>query len=306
MTEMEATSINTSTKKQAGEKHVENTLREAEEKSKDIAEEALKRAALELTQDVSGYVNEEKKKCSFGNAIKEWFTTQISHISQAVIALMVATILALVTPLLVKFELMDELQELGQSLTTQLDQRNTQNILASSLDISDSTAQLAQQTENLRTAFEGLSEKLNTRNAEISTSLTKQEQRIAQLISNQNKKLDELHIATISARPNNTAPNAKHLAQTQYPRNLDTKLNRYIAQGRSLLKQDDLDTQAANTWVGEVYFFISLIPSNQDNLDNIKSSLKQIHMRAKPFNDDNDRITHTLIILNALSDWITL
>ncbi len=306
MTEMEAPSIDTQTKKQTESEHVESTLREAEEKSKDIAEEALKRAALELTQDVSDYVNEEKKKRSFGNAIKEWFTTQISHISQAVIALMIATILALVTPLLVKFELMDELQELGQNLSTQLDKRNTQNILASSLDISDTTAKLTRQTDGLRTAFEGLNEKLNNSNAEITASLTKQEQRIAQLVRDQNKKIDELRVTIISQRPNTQNSDATNIVQAQYPRRLETKLNQYISQGRSLLKQDDLDTQEVNAWVGEVYFFISLIPSNQDNLDSIKSNLEQIHIRAKPFNDDTDRVTHTLIILNALNGWITL
>ncbi len=306
MAEIEADLIDAPTKKQAASDHVENTMREAEDKSKGIAEEALKRAALELTQDVSEYANEEKKNRSFGNAIKEWFSTQISHISQAVIALMIATILALVTPLLVKFELMDELQELGHDLSTQLDKRNTQNILASSLDLSDTNAQLTQQATNIRTAFEDLNEKTNNRNTAILASLTEQEQRVSQLLREQNQKLDNLRSAFISQRASSGESNANNPLQIQYPTHLSTKLNQYISQGRAFLKQEDLNEQRANAWIGEVYFFISLIPSNQDNLARIKSNLQQIHMRAKPFNDDIDRIHHTLIILNALNGWITL
>ncbi len=306
MTEMEAPSIAPQTKKYASNEHVENTMREAEEKSKGIAEEALKRAALELTQDVSEHVNEEKKKRSFGNVIKEWFTTQVSHISQAVIALMIATIVAFVTPLLVKFELMDELQELGQNLSTQLDKRNTQNILASSLEISDTTTQLTQQTTDIRTAFDDLKEELSTSNAGIAASLSKQEQYIAQIVTTQNNKLDDLRNALLSQQAKNPSGDVKTTAQTQYPAHLGTKLNHYIAQGKSLLKQETLEEQRVDAWVGEVYFFISLIPSPQDNLKNIKSSLQQIHMRAKPFNNDVDRIHHTLTALNALNGWITL
>ncbi|MFL0800121.1 MAG: hypothetical protein K6L80_06730 [Agarilytica sp.] len=300
MTELDMPSIGSATKKSPENEQVASSLQQANEKSKDIAEEALRKAALELTQDISDSAKQDKP--SFGKAMKTWLTTQISHISQAVIALMIAAIVALVTPLLVKLELTDELQALSHNLSTQLDNRNAQNVLTSSLEISDTKTQLTQQTEDIRATISDLKETLALNNATVAESLQQQERRVTQLNDQYSKTLDALNKTQITQQ----RESAKSTTAVIYPPQLTPTLNRYISDGKRLLTQESINKQDVDEWIGEVYFFISLMPANQNNLARIQSSLNKIYGSEKPFDEEIDRINHTLVILNALIKWTTL
>ncbi len=275
----------------------EDVLQKAKSQSQDIAEEALKKAALDITQEIKQYASaDEDKRPSIGRSLINWVNTQIHHISQTVVALLIAAVVALVTPLLVKFELLEEIQNLSRDISSTIASNNTQGLVASTSLISDATQTIASQNNDIQSAFDELQARIGNESDKmisIETSLSKvlsdQDKRFTQL----NQKLTSLQRPAVINPPPTYSPE------------IGKKLSRYIRTGTTLMKAEDAEREI-NNWIGEVYFFISLMPSHKIELDDVKENLRLIHAASKPFDDETVRVQKTITILKALQSWVSL
>lgn len=276
--------------------NTEEVLQSAESHSKDIADEALKKAAHDITQEIKQYAStDEQERPPITKTLTGWFSAQIHHISQTVVALLIATIVALVTPFLVKFELIDELQKLSNNLSNAVASNNTQGILESTTLISHTTETIEAQNKHIQSAFEDLENLIGNERNKIAS--------IEKTISNYAAQQDKQY-ALLTQRM--ASFQQLHKPNAPFSSELTKKLSRYIYTGKTLLKAEEKNREEINNWIGEVYFFISLMPSQNIELNDVKDMLRQIHIAQKPFNDDPIRIQNTITVLKALQSWVTL
>ena len=266
------------------------------------AEEYVTQAVLGITTKIQENTVAEERK-SFLSIIKSWFAAQFNKLGQAILALAAALIIALVTPLVVKLELNEKLQDLSQSLVTMANDSHAQDILANTLILSETTDQIHSQNSDLVEAISTLETKLSTIQPPeiILSSLDNMENKIfSQEVSQQE------HFADIQAQLKKLETS---VARIQTPKQhhgfntsqLASKIAVYISQGKAL---DLSNKEKINNWIGEVYFFVSIIPTQHIDLIEVKANLQDIYNAERQFDKDSLRVSRTLLILEALRSWM--
>ncbi|WP_086933695.1 hypothetical protein [Agarilytica rhodophyticola] len=290
---------------------IDKTLQNVKEDSINLTEEAIAQAAQEITQEVKAVVDDGDISTSrVKRSFRKWIFDQLDRVGQTAIALIAATIVALLTPLLVKLELIDEWQKLSNEYSSVLTASVGNNeILEKTVTIS----QTAEQLENQNTALiEALSAiEIGIDGLKSSDTIASNKSNIEALRSDIKVMLEAQSLKLDNLR--------NRLAETTKPASIVTrkvpvgkisspvfvrKLESYISKGKSLrTKPSDLSNANLDAWIGEVYFFVSMMPSKDSELNTVKSHLYKIYSAQKPFSDPNYRLNQAIMVLNAVHSW---
>ncbi len=237
----------------------------------------------------------EQEKNSFINRLKAWVSTQISRISNTIIALLAATLMTVAMPYIVKLEMDSELNSLTSTLTGLI------------------TTNVSEQVDIRAQIFD--KKDLQIENAISSLQLTLKE--IQANTSNDQYPILEVQLNSLKLAQQNNHDNhdkiiglVNALKMDQDSNRLSSKLlhakiNNYILSGNGLL-QDNMAEADTKSWLGEVYYFVSMMKLEAVDLSTAKQTLKGLYQRDKPLENESLRIQKSLIILNVLNDWLTL
>ena len=279
-------------------------------RSAEITQEAIKQAALDITQEIQSSAEQEQPKTSIYSAVKSWVGTQMARAGQALIALALAALVATVTPLLVKYEVAGEIQTLSHEFFAQLEneQSATSALYAQASAISSSTQTLNQQSDEILATFAQLQQSLDDIRLAISSSpdIEGQQARIESNIARQNNQLQaflldlDSRIDTLSIKvEQSSTPQAK----THSLKPLVAKIDEYIRRGRDLLG-GPLQQETFEPWLGETHYFVSLVSSQHLDLKEIKTEFKSVYRGQKDYRDAEDRVRSAILLLGALKNGI--
>lgn len=282
---------------------LESGLLDAREKSMDIADEALRKAALDITQTIrSEAVTKDTK--SIKKTVIDFLKEQFNRFSHAVLAMLLATFVALIMPFLVKLELVDDFNQLSASLSSAIASNQPDKIFQSTLEINEKTDAIEQQNTEMMSAFAQLESMIY--DVKLGSDDTKVLELIAALESSLN--IQNQKLTSLSKSINDIADKTQSTSYVE-PARLKNKIAGYIATGNQLVirRNEKLDAvNDINSWIGEVYFFVGIIPSSTIELDEVRSVLKSIHAGEKPYLDQYFRVSQTLLVLKAIQSWISV
>lgn len=127
---------------------------------------------------------------------------------------------------------------------------------------------------------------------------------LASLISSQSVKIDGIKSSLAEKQKPNKAPVFHQpKSKTNSPQFIH-KLEIYINKGKFLSqKQLNVEKEKLESWIGEVYFFVSMMPSKDTDLNIVKSQLHKIYSSQKPFTNSKYRLNQTIMVLNAVHSW---
>lgn len=269
--------------------------------SAELVDEALKKASVDITQTIRDEVKDSEGK-SIKRACMSFVKEQFGIASRGVLAMLFAAALAMIMPFLVKLELVDDFNRLSDSLTSAMESHQPEKIFQSTVAISEKTEVIEQQNSRMMLAFSQVEKLLHDMRAETEGANTGAFQtEVAELLLNQSDKLDLLfkqnELSSIDKKPDHYAS----------PIRLKNKITEYIARGQQLkTRLDNGKKDAANAWISEVYFFLGVIPESSLDLREAKVILKSIYVSEKPYVDEAMRVSQTLLLLNAIRNWVTL
>lgn len=269
-------------------------INRARQAAVEITEETLRSIARDTAESVRS-VMEEKPKRRLNTIILEWFNDQIERIGRTVMALLVATVVAILTPYLVKYQLIDEFESLSSRLSSAVSESDGRDLMQQNLESSQKHISMEQQNLDALNRIEGFSLSLVERWAALD--------QIQGELKNQNAAIAGLSdkVANIKISAPQQAVNQK----SQVNKKLSQALNEYKKRGQSLLSKQSSEV-AIRQWLGEVYFFLSVIPSSSGAFDQVQIEMHKIYQAEKPYENDQTRVEKTLMILSAMDTWVSV
>ena len=284
----------------------------ATKNKEDGLEQAVEKAALDITSRVSDAVRQQEKPKTLRQILSQWWLEQISRLSQAALAVLVALLVALLTPWFVKLQLGDTLTNASKGFLGSFETSGALKLLEENAKISQEGVILGQQSVQ---AIEGLS----TLKAQIEDQdngikgaldgIAYAQQELLSQIEFQSQRIDNLGEGLSSSieaanRVQRVNGDPELLRIAKQSRAIIAQIDSYVAEGRRLRVTDSLDS-GVDAWISEVYFFVTLIPQEMGQVDQIKAVMKQIHLSERPYSDDELRLERSLIILSALKRWLS-
>mgnify|MGYP000428924145 CR=1 FL=1 len=269
---------------------IQNPLSQLSDDVLEHASEAIQEQVRLATEKI------EQEKNGFLRRLKAWASAQLSRISNTIIALLAATLMTVAMPYLVKLEMDSELNSLTSTLTGLI------------------TANVSEQVNNRAQTFD--KKDLQIENAISSLQLTLKEMQA-------NSRNDQYPILAVQlnglklAQQNNHDKiaglvNTLQIDQTSNQLSsklLHSKINSYILSGKELLQDNTVEADI-KSWLGEVYYFVSMMKLDAVDLTTAKQTLKDLYQLPSPLEnalENQDlRIQKSLIILNVLHEWLKL
>ncbi len=273
----------------------------------------IQKPLSQLSDDVLEHANEaiqeqvrlatekiEQEKNSFIHRLKVWASAQLSRISNTIIALLAATLMTVAMPYLVKLEMDSELNSLTSALTGLITTNVSEqvNIRAQTFDKKD--LQIENAISSLQLTLKEM--QANTRNDQYPIlAIQLNSLKLAQ--QNNHDKIAGL-VSTLQIDQTSNQLSSKLL---------HSKINSYILSGSDLL-QDNMAEADIKSWLGEVYYFVSMMKLQAVDLSTAKQTLKGLYQLPpplesaleSPLDNQDPRIKKSLIILNVLNDWLKL
>jgi len=286
---------------------------DAEQLSQQISSDAVNQAALHITQKIDNLREQEQEKpVSFSQKIKLWLIDQVERMSQTVITLVAATLVAVLTPFLVKFQIVDELDTIYTQFTSTLDSSNQMSAQQNNTLLSEQSLLFTQKNDEIENTVNTYRDEIALLSEQSNENASTQEQHQAIIISRlqqQSEQLEKLSKLAadmpsrihIPVAPNNQPTIAKTSHQLQFP-GLSRQISLFIEEGTQLTRGTPNPGDVEH-WLGEAYFFVSLIPKEFGDMSASKTALRQVYTREKPFRADPERVAQTLVILKALERW---
>ncbi|WNO11024.1 hypothetical protein [Teredinibacter sp. KSP-S5-2] len=269
-------------------------INQARQAAVEITEETLRSIARDTAESVRSAMDEKPKR-GFKTIFFEWFNEQVERIGRTVMALLVATVVAILTPYLVKYQLIDEFDSLSSRLSSAVSESDSRDLIQQNLESSQKQISMEQQNLDALNRIEDFNSSLVERWAALD--------QIQGELENQN-----VAIAGLSDRVANIkvpAPQPVANQKTEVNKKLSQALTSYKKQGQALLVKPSSE-RAVRQWLGEVYFFLSVIPSSSGTFDQVQREMQKIYQAEKPYENDQARLEKTLMILSAVNTWVSV
>lgn len=264
--------------------------------SAQITEDTIKSIVQETAQSVTQSIEAEKPKKGFKKVFVAWFNDQVEKLGRMVMALALAALVAVLTPILVKLQMADEIHAITATLTQVINSTDSRQAIERNSQAQQQQLEIEQRNAST----------LDLLHSETLLQSEKLQEVVGvnEALVQQDVKLDELRAAldNITRQP---STDASRVLQDRNKRlfKLSQELNRYISSGQKLLEKTP-EVRGLNSWVDEVYFFVSIIPSESGNFDEVRNIAKQIYTEEKPYDTQAKRVGKMLVVLRALDRWM--
>ena len=252
----------------------------------------------------------EKEARSFSNRIRNWISNQIDRLGNAVFALMIALLVATVTPVLVRWGIDDRLSSITQALNGLAEQQSVSQVFDNTLEL-DKKAQsldtLNGQVLDSVGRIEDEMQALNTIEQQINSLATSKpdfehlKSSVLETRRELNQKLGEISAAVNHLQPTEQKVRAPALNINE----LKQQVQAYAKQGRQLL-EDGANYGKSRDYVRKVYYFTGMLDLPLLNSEQTTRAMQHIYNEEKPFNDIQRQVEETVLILTALEQGLSL
>ncbi len=234
----------------------------------------------------------EQQKNSFINRFKSWLSAQIDRVSNTIIALLVASLMTIAMPYLVKLEMDNEFNSLSSSLGGLVSSKVSEHMNLASSNLATQNSQMLNSIVTIEANLKELESKTNNDQYPFLAAQLNNLQ-----ISQQNNHAMISTLIDDMKKPG-TVKNRSNRA-------IISKIDNYFKAGTRLLENRASEANIKN-WIEEVYYFVSMMKLEQMDLSIIKESLNNVYQLDKPLVSKDQRIQKTLIILGVMNDWLSL
>jgi len=253
--------------------------------------EAKNQASQSMQADVQLAVDKiEQQKNSVVNRFKSWLSTQLNRISNTIIALLAASLMTIAMPYLVKLEMDSEFNSLTSTLGGLVSSQVSEQVSLASINLEAQNSQLLNSIALIETNLSKLEASVHFDQTPFLLA------KLNNLAISQKSNYEK--ITTLTDKQRNVISNHEQANQA-----LIHKLNNYLESGEQLLEKRNNEAEI-KSWLGEVYYFVSMMKLEKVDLSTTKTSLNELYQLDKPIVAKDERIQKTLIILRVLNDWL--
>ena len=271
------------------------------------ADTLIKQVAQDITQEVQATAQEQVDQAkSIYRLFLDWLQGQLQRLSKAVLAIVLAALVSLAMPILVKIEMLDEFKLLSDEINgisnfteTKLD-ASLQSVLQGQLNsvsqgeiVSDNLNDLSVALDQLAETYELGGQRTLDQYANITNANTDVlKQQYAEFQQQQMTRLNQIEQSILTLQvPEQPAV---------FSDNVKAEIKRYLDRGNALKRLGDLPSQEVNAWIGEAYYFVSLLPPQYGDLSVVKFNLERAYLGEGNL---NSRLNESLMILSAIERW---